>query len=315
MVSCSDAWWESFLASLTPSVIWRAQCAALVAREAWQKNLHFVRKFVKTSKPLAISAATLCEKRCLLAAVTPVSSIVNPAQIVDCDVSISDSLPFSDNDLERVAWQQSSEVVETSPEPNLVQHLAQHWLGPDSIPQKRSSALRGCAVSYWIKICLRPFQVPYDWFRIGRPSRDVVPPHRRGTAISSAASPVSLMFAVRFSACGWRVATNSPWCWVRPAKTNPDQIHGLFRARLPGNTWFWGGCCVAFRELYLWEADGSTSYSSRQRSNEIWATAFIYDDEDKMWRKAGFVEMLVSPPKRDQNEMGGLQKRGRFKTF
>ena len=47
----------------------------------------------------------------------------------------------------------------------------------------------------------------------------------------------------------------------------------------------------------------------------IWATAFIYDDEDKMWRQAGFVEMLVSPAKRDQNEMGGLQKRGRFKTF
>ena len=102
---------------------------------------------MKTSKLLAISAATLCEKRRLLAAVTPVSSIVNPAQIVDCDVSISDSLPFSDNDLERVAWQQSSEVVETSPEPNLVQHLAQHWLGPDSIALKRSSALRGCAVS------------------------------------------------------------------------------------------------------------------------------------------------------------------------
>ena len=34
-----------------------------------------------------------------------------------------------------------------------------------------------------------------------------------------------------------------------------------------------------------------------------------------MWRQAGFVEMLVSPAKRDQNEMGGLQKRGRFKTF
>ena len=41
----------------------------------------------------------------------------------------------------------------------------------------------------------------------------------------------------------------------------------------------------------------------------------IYNDEDKMWRQAGFVEMLVSPAKRDQNEMGGLQKRGRFKTF
>ena len=47
----------------------------------------------------------------------------------------------------------------------------------------------------------------------------------------------------------------------------------------------------------------------------MWATAFIHDDEDKMWRQAGFVEMLVSPGKRDQNEMGGLQKRGRFKTF
>ena len=46
-----------------------------------------------------------------------------------------------------------------------------------------------------------------------------------------------------------------------------------------------------------------------------WATAFIYNDEDKMWRQAGFVEMLVSPAKRDQNEMGGLQKRGRFKAF
>ena len=46
----------------------------------------------------------------------------------------------------------------------------------------------------------------------------------------------------------------------------------------------------------------------------IRATAFICDDEDKMWRQAGFVEMLVSPAKRDQNEMGGLQKRGRFRT-
>ena len=49
--------------------------------------------------------------------------------------------------------------------------------------------------------------------------------------------------------------------------------------------------------------------------NDIWATASIYNDEDKMWRQAGFVEMLVSPAKRDQNKMGGLQKRGRFKTF
>ena len=50
-------------------------------------------------------------------------------------------------------------------------------------------------------------------------------------------------------------------------------------------------------------------------SNFIWATAFIYDEDDNMWRQAGFVEMLVSPAKRGQNEMGGLQKRGRFKTF
>ena len=40
----------------------------------------------------------------------------------------------------------------------------------------------------------------------------------------------------------------------------------------------------------------------------IWATAFIYNDEDKMWRQAGFVEMLVSPAKRDQNEMRGTPK-------
>ena len=51
------------------------------------------------------------------------------------------------------------------------------------------------------------------------------------------------------------------------------------------------------------------------RSCSIWATAFIYDEDDNMWRQAGFVEMLVSPAKRGQNEMGGLQKRGRFKTF
>ena len=44
----------------------------------------------------------------------------------------------------------------------------------------------------------------------------------------------------------------------------------------------------------------------------IWATAFIYFDEKKMWRQAGFEEMLVSPAKRDPNEMGGLQKRDRF---
>ncbi len=30
---------------------------------------------------------------------------------------------------------------------------------------------------------------------------------------------------------------------------------------------------------------------------------------------SGFVEMLVSPAKRDQNEMGGLQKRGRFQCL
>ena len=40
-------------------------------------------------------------------------------------------------------------------------------------------------------------------------------------------------------------------------------------------------------------------------------TGFIYF-EKKMWRQAGFEEMLVSPAKRDQNEMGGLQKRDRF---
>ena len=40
----------------------------------------------------------------------------------------------------------------------------------------------------------------------------------------------------------------------------------------------------------------------------IWATAFIYFDEKKMWRQAGFEEMLVSPAKRDPNEMGGTTK-------
>ncbi len=44
----------------------------------------------------------------------------------------------------------------------------------------------------------------------------------------------------------------------------------------------------------------------------ITTTAFIYFDEKMMWRIAGFEEMLVSPAKRDQNEMGGLQKRDRF---
>ena len=44
----------------------------------------------------------------------------------------------------------------------------------------------------------------------------------------------------------------------------------------------------------------------------IWATAFICFDEQKMWRQAGFEEMLVSPAKRDQKEMGGLQERDRF---
>ena len=42
------------------------------------------------------------------------------------------------------------------------------------------------------------------------------------------------------------------------------------------------------------------------------STAFIYFDEKKMWRLAGFGQMLVSPAKRHQNEMGGLQKRDRF---
>ena len=36
----------------------------------------------------------------------------------------------------------------------------------------------------------------------------------------------------------------------------------------------------------------------------IWTPAFIYFDEKKMWRQAGLEEMLVSPAKRDQNEMG-----------
>ena len=44
----------------------------------------------------------------------------------------------------------------------------------------------------------------------------------------------------------------------------------------------------------------------------ISATAFIYFDEKKMWRLAGFGQMMVSPAKRHQNEMGGLQKRDRF---
>ena len=52
----------------------------------------------------------------------------------------------------------------------------------------------------------------------------------------------------------------------------------------------------------------------RNNDSDIWATAFICYDEDKMWRQAGFVEMLFSPAKRVQNEMGGLQKRGRFRT-
>ena len=38
----------------------------------------------------------------------------------------------------------------------------------------------------------------------------------------------------------------------------------------------------------------------------------VYFDEKKMWRMAGFEQMLVSPAKRNQNGMGGLQKRDRF---
>ena len=41
----------------------------------------------------------------------------------------------------------------------------------------------------------------------------------------------------------------------------------------------------------------------------FWATAFIYFHEKMMWRKAGFEKSLVSPAKRDQNEMGGIQNR------
>jgi len=33
----------------------------------------------------------------------------------------------------------------------------------------------------------------------------------------------------------------------------------------------------------------------------------IYFDEKNMWHQAGFEEMLVSPAKGNQNEMGGLQ--------
>ena len=46
-------------------------------REAWQKDLQFVWKFVKTSKPSASAAATLCKKRCLLSAVRTVFYMVN----------------------------------------------------------------------------------------------------------------------------------------------------------------------------------------------------------------------------------------------
>ena len=59
----------------------------------------------------------------------------------------------------------------------------------------------------------------------------------------------------------------------------------------------------------------SSVFVNLEREIDIWATAFIYDEDDNMWRQAGFVEMLVSPAKRGQNEMGGLQKRGSFKPF
>ena len=65
----------------------------------------------------------------------------------------------------------------------------------------------------------------------------------------------------------------------------------------------------------IWYSSAAYKNTLSISNNYIWATAFNYDDEDKMWRQAGFVEMLVSPAKRDQNEMGGLQKRGRFKTL
>ena len=40
----------------------------------------------------------------------------------------------------------------------------------------------------------------------------------------------------------------------------------------------------------------------------IWATAFIYFDEKKMWRQAGFEEMLVSPAKTRSERDGGTPK-------
>ena len=51
--------------------------------------------------------------------------------------------------------------------------------------------------------------------------------------------------------------------------------------------------------------------ASRRNASETHGQLHCFD-EQKIWRQAGFEEMLVSFSKRDQNGMGGLQKRERF---
>ena len=103
-----------------------------------------------------------------------------------------------------------------------------------------------------------------------------------------------------------------PHCWVVVLKK--IGIRGVIQLRsfehgIESDLWF-----LVISMCFVWWFSWDI-IASRSHLGSIWATAFIYNDEDKMWRQAGFVEMLVSPAKRDQNEMGGLQKRGRFKAF
>ena len=72
-------------------------------------------------------------------------------------------------------------------------------------------------------------------------------------------------------------------------------------------------------KVWIWKMESCSSWKVAKRGAiqdvhnlHEQLRLYIYFDEKKMWHMAGFEQMLVSPAKRDQNEMGGLQKRDRF---
>ena len=150
----------------------------------------------------------------------------------------------------------------------------------------------------------------------------------------------------------WRCSSRPPWCKERRRFSDQIDtlIHPQIESRSQLITGIcpriWHGkkvmtaalglsamCCVRLRTICMTQISVSASMNLQFRFGAsmvcgrngsvcslrvnlcmryMWATAFIYFDENIMWRQAGFEQMLVSPAKRDQNEMGGLQKRDRF---